>query len=245
MVSQHKHQFTLIELLIVIAIIAILASLLLPTLNKSRQIAKSIACVNNLKQMSMQAFCYAGDYDDFMMNSPTLNTADWAGSGAQGGSGENSPCWAWQLLKPLGLTTIGSSSYIKQQKMAFCPACRTNIASDTTNKNVHPLSYIYNGYLAGGNYYSKGRRLSGADSSKVLFWERHNDSSSYAVVAVQCPNDWGWYISHYMSITRHGYKQNIALFDGSVRTVRTSWCKSLPGLGLDPQAKKNIFLWVK
>ncbi len=62
-----RRKFTLIELLIVVAIIAILAAMLLPALNQARARAQFIRCSSNLKQLGTAASLYANDFDNYIV----------------------------------------------------------------------------------------------------------------------------------------------------------------------------------
>ena len=60
-------RFTLIELLIVIAIIAILAAMLLPALGRARDKAREISCLGKMKQNMQLVSMYLNDYDNEML----------------------------------------------------------------------------------------------------------------------------------------------------------------------------------
>ncbi|HEX8833141.1 MAG TPA: DUF1559 domain-containing protein [Abditibacteriaceae bacterium] len=63
-VLRRKAAFTLIELLIVIAIIAILASILFPVFARARENARRATCQTNLKNIGLAVIQYSQDYDE-------------------------------------------------------------------------------------------------------------------------------------------------------------------------------------
>ena len=71
--KQQRYNFTLTELLAVIAIIAILAGLLLPAINGARVRAKTAACISNQKQVTAFIRAYMNDANQFFMSSESEN----------------------------------------------------------------------------------------------------------------------------------------------------------------------------
>jgi prepilin-type N-terminal cleavage/methylation domain-containing protein/prepilin-type processing-associated H-X9-DG protein len=138
-IIEKNRNFTLIELLVVITIIAILASMLLPALNKARVKAKGISCASRLRQNGTLFHLYANDYDGFHVPN---HLAGW------GGPTWVKP-WSWHLMEAGYYNKAISDNYIEASKsrIAICPEV------ETAYSNLHKvhINYTYGAFLNRGD----------------------------------------------------------------------------------------------
>ena len=62
-----RRAFTLIELLVVVSIIALLVSILLPSLSDARDQARRVVCMSNQHQLGLGSVAYSADWDDWLV----------------------------------------------------------------------------------------------------------------------------------------------------------------------------------
>ena len=114
-----KNAFTLVELLVVIAIIAILLALLLPALSRSREKARSLQCLNNLRQIGLATRMYL----------------------------DQSGVWPASQAVHIGEAELLRANIKEWESLWFCPKVGGNIGF--ANHASGKYSYLFNLYGSG------------------------------------------------------------------------------------------------
>ena len=221
--SSIVRDFTLVELLIVIAIIAILAGMLLPALNSARQTAQSINCVSNLKTCTLQATLYADSNNEYYIppNGPdpdaTTTNKAWAAFMIKYNNGVNIESAADQqkrsLLRTYRCPTIPvSNTYLTGPSRAYglniylfgTNSSGTFVPADGVGK---PRKRMELGLVS--TVYVPERR----PSSTVLFADTINTGTKDPFGYFGFNDSW--------VATVHKQKANVGMLDGSAKSAST------------------------
>jgi prepilin-type N-terminal cleavage/methylation domain-containing protein len=157
--AQLRNGFTLLELLVVMAIIAILGGLLLAAVNRAKNSARRTTCLNNLKQISLGILMYADDSQD---TSP---------------HGEAPPLWTtnspWHIYKALMKSYVGMKGTSSEHDHLFaCPAGKFHYpdygAVRVSESHHNQPTYDYSSYgFNAGNYHTNFPGIAGLQMSAI------------------------------------------------------------------------------
>lgn len=161
-------KFTLIELLIVIAILAILATLLLPVLNKARSRARAISCVNNLSQIGKSWVIYLSASND---NTPL--PLDLMNSGV-----DIYASWQDLLYFSMGKYPV------QKQKIAFYTVNDANRTGDIIAPRPPFACPAQNVQEGGKGHYLRSKYYGGGNGS----WVGLNGGWSYNIAKIRNPS---------------------------------------------------------
>ena len=136
--------FSLIELLVVLAIIAVIASLLFPSIAAVKRRSNQILCTSNQKQLALASTLYWADNQDqffpYMVSSQRDHTDYWFGRLSRGAEGERQLDRSQGLLWP----------YLSTDGLELCPAFQYQAAIYKPKALGASFGYGYNFHLAEG-----------------------------------------------------------------------------------------------
>src|SRR4051812_36416758 len=139
-----RRGFTLVELLVVIGIIALLISILLPSLGKAQEQAKRTQCLNNLKQIYAFTIMYAAENKDYV----PIGHLGSVGSGWQ----TNYVIYQGNLKKftLYGLMVGETGPVRKTPQVLYCPSQTHPVHLYSTPDNLWPPEQNTTGYVRAG-----------------------------------------------------------------------------------------------
>jgi len=121
--------FTLVELLVVVAVLAILMGLLMPALAQARHYARRTVCSSNLHQVSMAIHIYAEDFQDTIPFGPEGRPV--TGSNFYTVTGNVTSLLSLEDGAPVGLGLLLKDYLSEQPKVLFCPGADQPSEADT------------------------------------------------------------------------------------------------------------------
>jgi prepilin-type N-terminal cleavage/methylation domain-containing protein len=141
-----RRGFTLIELLVVISIIALLMSILMPTLSKAREQAKRVVCGSNMKQQALAMNTYAGNWDGKYPY--CVSPSFWPLGGMI--NWKYSSYGPRTLPRPIKSEFVVASQralyeqgYLTEPKTFYCPSASTGSKADVTLERWQELDKLY------------------------------------------------------------------------------------------------------